>query len=144
MRLIAHNSITCPFGKCRGFPLEIECVLVEQIEFRFTPVFIERFLSSLDYDSLKAAASQVGIDDMPASLPPIETVPQEHRESFLLSLHKVLLETHIMDGALKCPKCKGKFKIEGGRVNFMDPLTVPNSEDAEDEDDDIEMTESAI
>ena len=148
MRLLAHNSFVCPKPKCRGFPLVLTAAQVIQEKKDFDADFIVNVLEILDYPALRQSCQQVGITDMPPHLPSLEQIPPEQQEPFLRSLHKVLLETKLLEGNLRCPKCNAELQISQGIVHclvkeeeFLGSANMAEEEEEVDEsvDEDVEM-----
>jgi uncharacterized protein YbaR (Trm112 family) len=57
----------------------------------------------------------MGIKGLPDSLP--ENIVEN--EKALKALHEILLETHIIQGELKCSKCNKKYPISNGILNML-------------------------
>ncbi|KAF8432192.1 hypothetical protein L210DRAFT_3487084 [Boletus edulis BED1] len=52
-----------------------------------------------------------------ASLPPEQ--PEMTDDEFLQKLHHVLLEIHVMEGAMICPNCNHSYPISNGIPNML-------------------------
>merc|ERR1719492_717238 len=97
----------------------------------------------IDYAVLVQAAKQIGIKDLPPALPEKSIMEQE---SFLRSMQKVLLDSNVIDGRLKCSKCRTSYVISNGVVDMMHPQKPEEDEkeelDGDDEQrEDVEMDE---
>lgn len=68
---------------------------------------------SLAYDSFR----QVGMPE--GSLPPALTPELLEDSSFLQALHRVLMDMHVVEGALVCPETGRRFPIAEGVPNLM-------------------------
>ena len=53
---------------------------------------------------------------------PAEPEPEaSEREQLLRDLHKLLLETQVMEGKMVCGNCGHEYKIKEGIANFLLP-----------------------
>jgi multifunctional methyltransferase subunit TRM112 len=57
----------------------------------------------------------LNIKGLPERLP--ENI--ENDEKALASLHELLVEIHVEDGELVCPKCKRSYPIKNGILNMV-------------------------
>lgn len=71
-----------------------------------TPIFI-----------LTIVFAQVGMPE--GSLPPALTPELLEDSSFLQALHRVLMDMHVVEGALICPETGRRFPIAEGVPNLM-------------------------
>ncbi|KAH7910418.1 hypothetical protein BJ138DRAFT_1114112 [Hygrophoropsis aurantiaca] len=115
VRLITHNLLACHVKGCttNNFPLTFQDVQIELQEAEFNPEFVRNLLSRLDWAALVDAAKQVG----DTSLPPEE--PEMMDDDLLKKLHHVLLEIHVIEGAMTCPNCKHVYPISNGIPNML-------------------------
>ncbi|CAG8567845.1 6067_t:CDS:2 [Paraglomus occultum] len=70
-------------------------------------------LPKLKWDGLVKTVAELGL----ASLP--ENVPEQIDESFLKTLHHILLETHIEQGKMTCLNCNHVYSIKDGIPNML-------------------------
>ena len=131
MRLFTHNLLVCNVRACvatasraadappANFPLRIEVAAGEgslrQEATEFRPEAVARLLQKLDWPALRAAASQLGIAELPPAPPP----RPEEDEGFLKSVHDLVLDVHVMEGRLVCPNCGRGFPISKGIPNML-------------------------
>ncbi|KAF8427211.1 hypothetical protein L210DRAFT_3489213 [Boletus edulis BED1] len=115
VRLITHNLLACHARGCttNNFPLLFHDVQIELQEQEFNPDFVKNFLPKLEWHALVDAATLVG----DASLPPEQ--PEMTDDEFLQKLHHVLLEIHVMEGAMICPNCNHSYPISNGIPNML-------------------------
>ncbi|KAJ3490090.1 hypothetical protein NLI96_g1656 [Meripilus lineatus] len=115
VRLITHNLLACHAKGCtsNNFPLQFKDVAIEIREAEFNPDFLRGFLARLEWGALVDAARQLG----DTSLPP--EVPDMLDDDFLKSLHHVLLEIHVEEGAMICPNCQHVYAISNGIPNML-------------------------
>jgi multifunctional methyltransferase subunit TRM112 len=62
---------------------------------------------------------QLGFPHLPAAPPSPETL--EADEGMLKELHKLLLETQILEGKLVCGNCGYEYAVKEGIANFLLP-----------------------
>jgi multifunctional methyltransferase subunit TRM112 len=129
MRLFTHNMLCCNVKACvatsqrsaaakpANFPLRIEVAEggIEQRATDFVPELAARMLSKLDWDALRQTAGELGIAQLPAAPPP----QPEADEGFLRSVHDLVLDIHIVEGALVCPNCARSYPIKKGIPNML-------------------------
>ena len=130
MRLFTHNMLCCNVRACvatsqrsaaaaspANFPLRIEVAEggIEQRASAFEPALAARLLSKLDWDALRQTAGELGIAQLPAAPPP----QPEADEGFLRSVHDLVLDIHIVEGALVCPNCARSYPIKKGIPNML-------------------------
>mmetsp|Transcript_49789 Transcript_49789/g.79377 ORF Transcript_49789/g.79377 Transcript_49789/m.79377 type:complete len:198 (+) Transcript_49789:53-646(+) len=157
MKLLSHNHLLCLNRNCKcNHALIIEPKKVIQIESEPKLAFMIHILSMIDYTVLVEAAKQIGIGDLPNSLPPKQVM--ESSESFLRSMQKVLLDSNVIEGKLTCSECNTSYLISNGVVDMMHPQKSKatksernendekddeqeQNEDEEDEDDEEEAEE---
>ncbi|KAH7886804.1 hypothetical protein F5I97DRAFT_1936423 [Phlebopus sp. FC_14] len=115
VRLITHNLLACHVKGCttNNFPLIFQDVHVELQEADLNPDFIRNIVPRLEWDALVDAAKQVG----DASLPSEQ--PEMMDDELIRKLHHVLLEIHIVEGAMICPNCKHSYPISNGIPNML-------------------------
>ncbi|KAJ1449640.1 hypothetical protein M885DRAFT_534970 [Pelagophyceae sp. CCMP2097] len=115
MRLITHNMLTSNVkGVEDGYPLTIEVTTLETQEADFDATFVSNMLPKLDYEVLRSAAAAIGAGD----LPPLPA-DDARDDAFLREVHHALLEVHIVEGALLCPKTGRRFPITNGIPNML-------------------------
>ncbi|KIJ09316.1 hypothetical protein PAXINDRAFT_164387 [Paxillus involutus ATCC 200175] len=115
VRLITHNLLACHVKGCtsNNFPLMFQDVQIELREAEFNPDFVTNILPRLEWGALVDAAKQVG----DTSLPPEQ--PEMMDDDLLRQLHHVLMEIHVVEGAMICPNCKHSFPISNGIPNML-------------------------
>ncbi|ORX81105.1 Trm112p-domain-containing protein [Basidiobolus meristosporus CBS 931.73] len=117
MRLITHNMLQCHAKGCTNdnFPLRFEEVEMEVEEVDMNPEFLVNFLPKLDWAALIKTAVQLGINDLPETLP--ENAADD--EEFLQKLHTVLMETRVQEGRMVCNGCGHIYRIKNGIPNML-------------------------
>eukprot|EP00612_Vaucheria_litorea_P002179 CAMPEP_0171454722 /NCGR_PEP_ID=MMETSP0945-20130129/1899_1 /TAXON_ID=109269 /ORGANISM="Vaucheria litorea, Strain CCMP2940" /LENGTH=117 /DNA_ID=CAMNT_0011979811 /DNA_START=73 /DNA_END=426 /DNA_ORIENTATION=- len=104
-------------GVEKGHPLKISAEKVEIRESVCNREFIKNIAASLDWDSLIYATKQVGL--------PEDMLPNEldasllENDGFLLALHRVLLDVHVLEGSLTCPETGRVFPVKNGIPNML-------------------------
>eukprot|EP00470_Lotharella_oceanica_P003718 CAMPEP_0170169190 /NCGR_PEP_ID=MMETSP0040_2-20121228/2138_1 /TAXON_ID=641309 /ORGANISM="Lotharella oceanica, Strain CCMP622" /LENGTH=112 /DNA_ID=CAMNT_0010407817 /DNA_START=73 /DNA_END=411 /DNA_ORIENTATION=- len=100
----------------QAFPLKLIPTKITKEEIKFNAAFVVHLLPKIDYKVLLYAASTVGIKNLPAELPrPIDAT--QHVD-LLKALHHTLLEIHVEEGKLVCPKSEREFPIKQGIPNM--------------------------
>lgn len=118
MRILTHNSLRNPAKEVvNGFPLQLEITEMHVSESEMNADFIKGTLPSLEWKSLLVAAAAVGLADLPAHF----DAALLKDETFLRSIHTLLLDIHIDKGFLMCPETGRRFPIENGIPNMMLP-----------------------
>jgi multifunctional methyltransferase subunit TRM112 len=96
--------------------LDIEDMEVSETE--FNEGFMARTVPQLNWPGVLLVAAAVGFEGLPAELD-ADSVKSDR--DFLLALHKLLLDVHILKGTLRCPESGREFKIEDGIANMNTP-----------------------
>ncbi|TFK51244.1 Trm112p-domain-containing protein [Heliocybe sulcata] len=115
VRLITHNLLACHVRGCNSnnFPLQFQDVQIGLREAEFNPDFLRGFLPKIEWNALVGAARQLGDTSLP------EEQPSMLDDDFLKTLHHVLLEIHVEEGAMVCPNCKHVYPISNGIPNML-------------------------
>ena len=88
---------------------------IKQQESDFNSEFIGRLLGKLDWKALRQTASELGIAELPESIPS----NFEQDESFLRSVHALVMDVHVTEGAMVCPNCSRKYPIKNSIPNML-------------------------
>mmetsp|Transcript_19488 Transcript_19488/g.61270 ORF Transcript_19488/g.61270 Transcript_19488/m.61270 type:complete len:125 (+) Transcript_19488:25-399(+) len=118
MRLVTHNMMRSnvkDVSEDEGYPLIIEASEVKSEECEFNADVIRRLVPKMDYKALRDAAEKVD----PESALPDELPDDVVDEALLRKLHHVLLEIHVVEGDLVCPKTGRRFQITNGIPNML-------------------------
>lgn len=131
MRLLTQNMLVCNVRACvetasRGdagggaasnFPLLVMAAEggIEQRASDFSAERVLHLLPKLDWAALRKTAAQMGIAELPEAAPP----EPEADVAFLKSLHDLILDVHVLEGALVCPYCKRSYPIKKGIPNML-------------------------
>ncbi|KZT30088.1 Trm112p-domain-containing protein [Neolentinus lepideus HHB14362 ss-1] len=115
VRLITHNLLACHVRGCNSnnFPLQFQDVQIGLREAEFNPDFLRGFLPKIEWNALVDSARQLGDTSLPAEQPVMID------DDFLKTLHHVLLEIHVEEGAMVCPNCKHVYPISNGIPNML-------------------------
>ncbi|KAL1981175.1 hypothetical protein VTN96DRAFT_2976 [Rasamsonia emersonii] len=121
MKVITVNFVTCAVKSCKtsqsSFPLHFRDAELEQQELDFHPEFIRNILPRLDWDSLRMTANELGFPSIPDFKPEGDALSEE----ILKDLHRLLLETQVVEGKLVCGNCGHEYRIKEGIANFLLP-----------------------
>ncbi|KAH7097634.1 Trm112p-domain-containing protein [Auriculariales sp. MPI-PUGE-AT-0066] len=117
VRLIAHNMLACHAKGCNAnnFPLQLRDVQIATREAEFSDAFLRNFIPRLEWSALVGAARQLGDESLPEE--PFD--PAAATEEQLKTLHHVLLEISIEEGALVCPNCAHVYPVSSGIPNML-------------------------
>ena len=148
MKVITVNFLVCAVKECRmsssSFPLHFRDAELVQEDLDFRPDFIRNVLPRINWDALQTTASEVwelevvnekfrAIDCsltnralfLQLGFPRIPDVKAEvgaiGDEQILRDLHRLLLETQVMEGKLVCGNCGYEYTIKEGIANFLLP-----------------------
>ena len=113
-------------GTTKGYPLIIEADKIECEESPIDREMIIKLLPKIEYVALVGGAKQVA----PLCDPPLPELPEELDtscegweetldEGILKSLHRILLDVHVMEGNLVCPDTGRKFPIKESIPNMI-------------------------
>ena len=81
----------------------------------FSPELTARLLSKIDWPALVRTVSDLGIAELPTTIP----AKPETDEAFLRAVHDLVMDVHILEGALICPHCARSFPIKKGIPNML-------------------------
>ena len=106
----------CNRKQCSGgFPLNIVARETNLVESEFNADHVKSMLSRIEYEALLSAAASVGM----SNLPPSYSKSDLEDEMFLRAVHDVIMDFHVEEGELVCPKCDRKFPISMGIPNML-------------------------
>ncbi|OOQ86094.1 Protein trm-112 [Penicillium brasilianum] len=101
MKVITANFVTCAVKECKtsaaSFPLHFHDAELEQQELDFQPEFIRNVLPRIDWESLRVTANELGFPTLPETKPEGDALNEEQT---LKDLHRLLLETQVVEGKL--------------------------------------------
>ena len=113
MRLVTHNFLKSNVkGATTGYPLTVEATELSTEDVEFDRDLILRLLEKIDYDVLREAAKALN-----AELPTEKASDDD--DDFLKRVHHVLLEIHVVEGALVCPDTGRRYPITNGIPNML-------------------------
>ena len=116
MRVLSHNSLKNPAKDVTtGYPLLLEIDDLEVVETEMNEAFIRMLLPTLDWKAVDIAAQAIGLKGIPAEYDPKFLEDKD----FLLAMHNLLLDIHIIKGFLVCPESGRRFPIENRIVDMM-------------------------
>ncbi|EPS27545.1 Multifunctional methyltransferase subunit trm112 [Penicillium oxalicum] len=122
MKVITANFVTCSVKDCKtsaaSFPLHFHDAELEQLEVDLQPEFIRNILPRIDWESLRITATELGFPALPETKPEGDALNDEQT---LKDLHRLLLETSVVEGKLVCGNCGHQYVIKEGIANFLLP-----------------------
>lgn len=109
----------CNTEKCSGgYPLQITLAAAEEAykmeSQELNPQFLRKMLQRMDYPVLADAAKSVGLD-----LPSSYSETDLENESFISQVHRCMMEFHVLEGTMTCPKCDRTYTISKGIPNML-------------------------
>eukprot|EP01061_Rhynchopus_euleeides_P012849 TRINITY_DN22607_c0_g1_i1.p2 TRINITY_DN22607_c0_g1~~TRINITY_DN22607_c0_g1_i1.p2 ORF type:complete len:128 (+),score=67.53 TRINITY_DN22607_c0_g1_i1:85-468(+) len=121
MKGLTHNLLACL--KCSSYPLKVQVDEgeVEQLEVEFDAAHILRVLPKLDWGGLLGLQADVKAylpEDL-IPLPAEQPVDLRTNEQLLRTIHFLVMELKVLNGALSCP-------AEGCTARFPIKDTIPN------------------
>ncbi|QKX62610.1 uncharacterized protein TRUGW13939_09771 [Talaromyces rugulosus] len=121
MKVLTVNFLTCAVRGCRvsqsSSSLHFKDAELEKLELDFNPTFVRNILPRLDWDRLRATAQELGFPTISDTKPEGDGV----NETNLQDLHRLLLETEVVEGKLCCTNCGHEYEIKDGIANFLLP-----------------------
>ena len=99
-----------------AFPLKLIPTKVSREETKFDSALVINLLNKIDYKALLYAAGTVGVKNLPAELP--KQISADSHDGLLRTLHTVLLDIHVEEGTLVCPRSNREFPIKQGIPNM--------------------------
>ncbi|KAK2812349.1 type I protein arginine N-methyltransferase Rmt1 [Emmonsiellopsis sp. PD_5] len=121
MKVLTANFVSCAIKACKSspasFPLHFNDAELEQTELEFQPDFLRNILPRIDWEALRTTAKELGFPSLSDTKPDGDAVTDE----FLHELHKLLLETQVVEGKLVCGNCGHEYRIKEGIANFLLP-----------------------
>eukprot|EP00921_Rhytidocystis_pertsovi_P017358 GHVQ01027300.1.p1 GENE.GHVQ01027300.1~~GHVQ01027300.1.p1 ORF type:complete len:127 (+),score=17.65 GHVQ01027300.1:231-611(+) len=120
MKLLTHNLLMCNRKQCSGgFPLQIKLDACRENamcteEGDYNGDFILSVLDRIDWKALVDTSKTLGTE-----LPPSYNDTDKQDEHFLRMVHHVLLEIHINEATLVCPKCQREYPVSKGIPNML-------------------------
>ncbi|KAL8954047.1 MAG: hypothetical protein Q9222_000104 [Ikaeria aurantiellina] len=132
MKILTINFLTCAVKACKtsakSFPLHFQDAELEQREMDYNPTFLQNILPRLDWQAVTTTATELGVTNLPTTKPErndsSETREEEEAEAeqkVMRDLHRLLLETEVVEGKLVCGNCGHEYKIKEGIANFLLP-----------------------
>ena len=123
MRFLTHNSLKCLAKEATtGYPLRIEIAEMNVVETECNVEFIKHILPSLIWPAVLIAAEAIQLEGMPAEF----SADMLNDPDFVLAIHRLLLDVHVVGGVLICPDTGRRFEIRNGIPNmrYFDILVV--------------------
>ena len=115
MKAITHNILMCNIKKCeeskKNFPFIILANNIENKVSKFDINLTKKIYDSLDKEALNEFCKDLNI--VKYDFTKIDDNIKKENE-FWEYIHKVIDETLIIEGNLKCPNCKREFPIING------------------------------
>ncbi|PUU73107.1 hypothetical protein B9Z19DRAFT_1197135 [Tuber borchii] len=109
MKILTTNYLTCALRACKShpnsFPLHFRDAELQQDSLPFNAAFIANILPRIDWPALLTTAAELGFTNLPAEKP--DTVDEKAG----MELHRILIETQVVEGKLVCGNCGHDMRI---------------------------------
>lgn len=136
MRLIAHNMLKCnKKGVSNGYPLKIECIDKQVIQSSYNKDMMKKVIFKVQLEGLKSAIMDLSLltieelDSLEKNIDILrklyieddfsDVIDEAMEDTVLNTLHHLLFEIHILDGALVCPESGRSFPIKESIPNMI-------------------------
>ena len=120
MKAITHNILICNIKKCeeskKNFPFIIIANKVENKASKFDINLTKKIYESLDKEALNEFCKDLNIAKY--DFTKVDDNIKNQNE-FWEFVHKVIDETLVLEGNLKCPNCQREFPIINGIVDMV-------------------------
>ena len=120
MKAITHNILICNIKKCeeskKNFPFIIIANKVENKASKFDINLTKKIYESLDKEALNEFCKDLNI--VKYDFTKVDDKVKNQNE-FWEYVHKVIDETLVVEGNLKCPNCQREFPIINGIVDMV-------------------------
>ncbi|KAF3191522.1 hypothetical protein TWF106_009385 [Orbilia oligospora] len=144
MKLLTANFISCAVKACKSsslsFPLHFKDAELASKSVPYNPLLLSNLLPRLDWPALVTSSKELGftLPDTKPELPRLSAPPPaatttsdgdmnmdsgvgEEDEKTLRMLHKVLMETEVVEGKMVCGSCGFEYGIHQTVGNFLLP-----------------------
>ena len=120
MKAITHNILMCNIKKCeeskKNFPFIIIANKIENKVSKFDINLTKKIYDSLDREALNVFCKDLNI--VKYDFTKVDDNIKNQNE-FWEYVHKVIDETLVVEGNLKCPNCQREFPIINGIVDMV-------------------------
>ena len=120
MKAITHNILMCNIKKCeeskKNFPFIIIANKIENKVSKFDINLTKKIYDSLDKEALNEFCKDLNI--VKYDFTKVDDNIKNQNE-FWEYVHKVIDETLVVEGNLKCPNCQREFPIINGIVDMV-------------------------
>ena len=120
MKAITHNILMCNIKKCeeskKNFPFIIIANKIENKVSKFDINLTKKIYDSLDKEALNEFCKDLNI--VKYDFTKVDDKVKNQNE-FWEYVHKVIDETLVVEGNLKCPNCQREFPIINGIVDMV-------------------------
>ncbi|KAK6362839.1 hypothetical protein TWF730_000292 [Orbilia blumenaviensis] len=144
MKLLTANFLSCAVKACKSsplsFPLHFRDAELASKSVPYNPLLLSNLLPRLDWPALVTSSKELGftLPDTKPELPRLSTSTGgddgdmnmsvdggsgvgEEDEKTLKMLHKVLMETEVVEGKMVCGSCGFEYGIHQSVGNFLLP-----------------------
>lgn len=138
MKVLTINFVICAIKTCKAtsasFPLHPRDSTLEIVESELNLAFLQNILPRLSWEALVTLCVELSLPALPATAPTRDDLVEKTEESgsgdeeaepvptqTARDLHRLLLETCIVEGKLVCGNCGHEYAVKEGVANFLLP-----------------------
>ncbi|KAJ6259906.1 hypothetical protein Dda_5550 [Drechslerella dactyloides] len=130
------NFLSCAVKTCKSspaaFPLHFRDATLASTNVPYNPLLLTNLLPRLDWPALVTSSKELGftLPDSKPSFPQLSRgddgavnvgTLKEEEETALRTLHRVLMETEVVEGKMVCGSCGFEYGIHQSVGNFLLP-----------------------
>jgi multifunctional methyltransferase subunit TRM112 len=149
MKILTLTFLTCARKACKAsptsFPLHPRDAELEIADVALNLLFLRNILPRLEWAALRQVCAELGLRDVAEECPApddlvegegaaesaaeepgegameVEGEGTERPSKLALELHRVLMETCVVEGSLVCGNCGHEYAVKEGIANFLLP-----------------------
>ncbi|KAF3916794.1 hypothetical protein ABW20_dc0108445 [Dactylellina cionopaga] len=150
MKLLTANFLSCAVKACKSsplsFPLHFKDAELASKPVPYNPLLLTNLLPRLDWSALVTSSKELGFT-LPDTKPDVTPLSRsattaagedgdsmtgvtgglpEEEEKTMKMLHKVLMETEVVEGKMVCGSCGFEYGIHQSVGNFLLPSHLGN------------------
>ncbi len=103
--------LQCP--RTKGYPLKLEVLEAKEVSVEYSKAFVVRMASRLDWGTFRKAAAPFTSVDVPVEVP-----SEDADDAVWRTVHRALLEWHVVRGILRAPDGT-EYEIKDGIPNLI-------------------------
>ena len=117
MRILTQNILMCNVKNCikKEIPLSLLVEKSEIIETEFNKDLVKKTLLRMNWNHLVETSKQLGEEELPSEL----KSDLLENSDFLMKLHNIIFQFHVVEGKLICKECKREYLVKNGIPNLL-------------------------